>query len=87
MNDDPTIFDRLVEQQDQELAHDGEMSFATRLQLQAYAEGKPIPPVEERPAFQRAAARLHRLLQRMRLPYGYEPDEDDWRFDDEEEHR
>ena len=84
MNEDPTIFDRLVEQQDQELAHDGVISPFTRMQLQAYAEGKPLPQVGEHPAFQRATARLLRLLRGPRRPSGDEPDEQDWRFDEEE---
>ena len=84
MNDDPTIFDCLVEQQDQELAHDGVISPFTRMQLQAYAECKPLPQVGEHPAFQRASERLLRLLRGPRRSCGYEPDEDDWRFDEEE---
>lgn len=83
--DDPTIFDRLVEQQDQELARDGEVSLATQLHLHAFVEGKPVPHVCDSPAIQNLTARL---LQRLSLP----PEEDEvdygdwsWLFDDDRE--
>jgi hypothetical protein len=42
---DLTEFDRLVEQQDQEIALHGHVSPFTQVQLHAYAEGKPVPHV------------------------------------------
>ena len=74
-------FDQLVEQQDQELALTGEVSPFTRLQLEALAEGRPVPHVWNTPAIQQATARL---LQGMRLPrvQGLGDDDDDYWPDD-----
>lgn len=41
-----TEYDRLVEQADQELAQDGEVSPFTQLQLDAAANGEPIPHID-----------------------------------------
>lgn len=74
---DSTDFDRLIEQQDQELARDGVVSPLTRLQLQALAEGKPIPHVWDTPGIREAT---ERLLRGQRTPSG-NVDDDTWYFD------
>jgi hypothetical protein len=60
-----TEFDRLVEQQDQELARDGVVSPLTQQQLQAYAEGRPVPHVDlHSPEMELATARVLQSLKR-----------------------
>ncbi len=80
-----TDFDRLVEQQDQELAHDGVVSPFTHLQLQALAEGKPIPHAYTTPAVQQATARLLQGLKRSHLSSPPDDDDDALWFDYGEE--
>ena len=55
-----TDFDRLVEQQDQEMTQDGCISSFTRLQLEALESGEPIPHVWDTPAVREATERLLR---------------------------
>ncbi len=82
--DRPDEFDQLVEQQDQEAIRDGSVSPFTRAQLQAYAEGRPVPHVNvHSPEMQRATARLLRKVRRFHGHAGSE--EDDAWFDDDEE--
>jgi hypothetical protein len=79
-------FDRLVEQQDQEIALYGEVSPITRLQLEAYAEGKPVPHVNvhspELERLRRAWLRGRQQVRRWRLPTD---DEDYWDWEAEVE--
>jgi hypothetical protein len=44
--EEPTEFDRLVEQRDQELAQNGYVNPFTQLQLNACAAGEPIPHID-----------------------------------------
>ena len=61
-----TEFDLLVEQQDQEAIH-GEISPFTRMQLQAQAEGRPIPRVDlNSPEMQAATAKVFASVRRYR---------------------
>ncbi len=84
MSDHVTELDRLIEQQDQEVARDGAVSPFTQLQTQAYANGQPIPHVDLHSAsVQRATARLLQQLRRSRMPSVSCEDDDLW-FDNED---
>lgn len=76
MTEHITDYDRLVEQQDQELALDGGISPFTQMQLQAYAEGRPITRIDvHSPEMERLTARLL---------HGAPPsDDDEWLWDEE----
>lgn len=61
------FFDRLVEQQDQEVAGDGMTSPFTDLQLAAYRRGEPIPQVNlNSPAIKEATVRLLKHVREYR---------------------
>lgn len=71
-----TKWDRLIEQQDQELTRDGIVSPFIHQQLQAYAEGQPISRVDvHSPAMERATARLMQSLKRSYVPCEDEDEE------------
>ncbi len=75
--DRPDEFDQLVEQQDQEMIRSGSVSPFTRAQLQAYAEGRPVPHVDvNSPEMQELTARLFRHVRNFRL--GIPEEEDPW---------
>jgi hypothetical protein len=81
-----TAFDRLVEQQDQEIALYGEVSPFTRLQLHAYAEGKPVPHVNvHSPELERLTHRLLRGRQQVRSFRLPTDDDDFWDWEAEVE--
>jgi hypothetical protein len=88
IRDDLSEFDRLVEQQDQEMALSGEVSPFTQMQLHAYAEGNPVLHVDvHSPELERLT---RELLRGTRHEYGPRlPTEDDddwlWELDDEPE--
>jgi len=85
MSDHLTELDRLIEQQDQELARDGIISPLTQLQREAYANGQPVPHVDlHSPEMELATARWLQTLSRSRMPYTSCEDDDLW-FDDEDE--
>ena len=61
--------DWLIEQQDQELARDGVVSPFIQLQIQAYANGQPIPHVDLHSAeMEQATAKVFQTLSRSRMP-------------------
>ncbi|HYU75759.1 MAG TPA: hypothetical protein VEL31_24060 [Ktedonobacteraceae bacterium] len=82
MSDHVTELDRLIEQQDQELARDGTVSPLTQLQLACYADGQPVPHVGHSPEVELATARWLQTLSRSRMPSASCDDDDLW-FDDE----
>ena len=84
-SDHVTELDQLIEQQDQELARDGIVSPFTQLQIQAYANGQPIPHVDLHSAeMEQATAKVFQTLSRSRMRYAFCEDDDLW-FDDEDE--
>jgi hypothetical protein len=71
-------FDRLVEQQDQEIAQNGCVSPFTQMQLQALANGEPVPHINyNSPEMQRLTEQLRRTL------HGGYDEEDDLLFYEE----
>ena len=84
MSDHVTELDRLIEQQDQELARDGAVSPFTQLQREAMREGQPIPHVDLHSAeMEQATAKVFQTLSRSRMPSVSCEDDDLW-FDNED---
>jgi len=75
-----TDYDRLVEQQDQELALYGEISPFTQIQLQAHAEGRSIPQID-----MHAVTAHVRQMALERSSRARVEDDDAWLWDEEEE--